>query len=97
MSDTNLAQARLTGGDASFQGSTFVRAELTGATLAGGPSSFQNASFEDAIMVGAKLVGSFQATNISGANLQGADISAIDRADLASCYVFCSANLQCRD
>lgn len=84
--DANLAQASLTGGGASFQGATFVGAELTGATLTGGPSSFQSASFEDAIMVGAKLVGSFQAANISGAKLQGADISAINCDDLVSCY-----------
>ncbi len=84
--DAILAQASLTGGGASFQESTFVRAELTGATLTGGPGSFQSASFEDAILVGAKLVGSFQAANISGAKLQGADISAINCDDLASCY-----------
>jgi uncharacterized protein YjbI with pentapeptide repeats len=84
--DANLSQASLTGGGASFQGSTFVKANLTGATLAGGPSSFQNASFEDAILVGATLVGSFQVANISGAKFQGADISAINCDDLASCY-----------
>jgi Pentapeptide repeats (8 copies) len=84
--DADLAQATLIGGGASFQGSTFVRDELTGATLAGGPGSFQSVSFEDAILVGAKLEGSFQATNISGAKFEGADISAIGCDDLNSCY-----------
>ncbi len=82
----NLSYANLSGADASFQGATFVGAELTGAKLAGGPGSFQGASFEDAILVGATLDGNFQAVNISGVKLQGADISALECENLASCY-----------
>jgi type II secretory pathway pseudopilin PulG len=81
-----LARARLTGGGSSFQMSSFVGADLTGATLMGGGASFQNASFEDAILIGATLSGNFQAVNISGAKLEAADLSAIARDDLASCY-----------
>jgi uncharacterized protein YjbI with pentapeptide repeats len=81
-----LARACLTGGGSSFQGSSFVGSDLTGATLAGGAASFQGASFEGAILVGAKLIGNFQSVNISGARLEAADLSAIGREDLASCY-----------
>ncbi len=81
-----LARACLKGGDCSFQASSFVGADLTGATLIGVSSSFQQASFEDAILIGAKLSGNFQLVNISGARLEGADLSAIAHDDLASCY-----------
>ncbi|HEU5116926.1 MAG TPA: pentapeptide repeat-containing protein [Isosphaeraceae bacterium] len=81
-----LARASLKGGNASFQGASFVGADLTGATLSGGPGSFQRASFENAILIGAKLSGNFQGVNISGARLEAADLSAIGRDDLASCY-----------
>lgn len=81
-----LAKAHLKGGRASFQESSFVGADLTGATLHGGPSSFQGASFEGAILVGAKLSGNFQGVNISGARFEAADLSAITRDDLATCY-----------
>ena len=36
-------------------------------------------------MVGARLSGSFQGANISGARLEGADLSAVDSDDLAIC------------
>ena len=81
-----LARAYLKGGVASFQESSFVGADLTGATLIGGSASFQNASFEEAILIGAKLSGNFQVVNISGARLEAADLSAIARDNLASCY-----------
>jgi len=81
-----LARACLKGGGSSFQASSFVGADLTGATLIGGSASFQSASFEEAILIGAKLSGSFQVVNISGARLEAADLSAIARDDLASCY-----------
>jgi uncharacterized protein YjbI with pentapeptide repeats len=81
-----LARACLNGGAASFQASSFVGADLTGATLTGGPVSFQSASFEEAILVGAKLSGNFQSVNISGARFEAADLSAIARGNLASCY-----------
>ena len=63
-----------------FSGSTI------GATLIGGSASFQGASFEDATLIGAKLSGNFQEVNISGARFEAADLSAIARDDLASCY-----------
>jgi uncharacterized protein YjbI with pentapeptide repeats len=81
-----LAKAMLTGGNASFQGATFDGADLTDAVLTGGPSSLQRCSFEDAALVRARLAGSFQAVNISGARFEGADLSALGAADLASCY-----------
>jgi uncharacterized protein YjbI with pentapeptide repeats len=81
-----LARARLKGQIASFQGASFVGADLTDATLAGGFSSFQGASFEGAILVGAKLSGDFQGVNISGARFEAADLAAIDRDNLGSCY-----------
>jgi len=81
-----LARACLKGGVSSFQESSFVGADLTDATLIGGSASFQHASFEEAILIGAKLSGNFQGVNISGARLEAADLSAIDRDDLASCY-----------
>lgn len=81
-----LARASLKGGHTSFQGSSFVGADLTGASLAGQSGSFQSASFEDAIMVGARLSGSFQGVNLSGARLEGADLTATKADDLASCY-----------
>jgi len=82
----NLTQATLSGAGSSFQGTTFVGADLTGAKLTGGPASFQGASFEDAIMIGTTLEGNFQGANISGVRLQGADISAVECDNLASCY-----------
>lgn len=81
-----LARACLKGGGASFQLSSFVGADLKGTTLVGVGSSFQLASFEDAILIGATLSGSFQVVNLSGARLEAADLSAIARDDLASCY-----------
>ncbi len=81
-----LARACLKGGSSSFQVSSFVGADLTDATLIGGSGSFQIASFEEAILIGAKLSGNFQGVNISGARLEAADLSAIARDDLASCY-----------
>jgi uncharacterized protein YjbI with pentapeptide repeats len=81
-----LARACLKGGGSSFQASSFVGTDLTDANLIGGPSSFQGASFEKAILIGAKLSGNFQGVNISGARLEAADLSAIARDDLASCY-----------
>jgi uncharacterized protein YjbI with pentapeptide repeats len=81
-----LERANLKGGGASFQASSFVGADLTGATLTGGPVSFQGASFEDAILIGAKLSGNFQGVNISGARFEAADLSAITRDNLSSCY-----------
>jgi uncharacterized protein YjbI with pentapeptide repeats len=82
----NLKNAKLTGGNAAFQAATFVGADLTGAVLAGGPSSFQLSSFENATLNRARLVGSFQASNVSGAHFEGADLSALDGADLVTCY-----------
>lgn len=82
----NLARATLKGGPASFQGASFVDADLTGATLVGDSASFQQASFEDAILIKAKLSGNFQSANLSGARLQGADLSAIKADNLASSY-----------
>ena len=84
--DANLTGVSLRGGVASFQASSFVGADLTGATLAGEESSFQGATFEHAILIGAKLSGNFQSVNFSGAKLEAADLSAIDRDNLASCY-----------
>jgi hypothetical protein len=81
-----LARAQLKGGGSSFQASSFLGADLTGATLVGGGSSFQGASFEEATLIGAKLSGNFQVVNISGARLEAADLSAIARDDLGSCY-----------
>src|SRR5262249_27629178 len=81
-----LVGASLNGGASSFQESSFAGADLTGATLIGGSTSFQGASFEDATLIGAKLSGNFQEVNISGARFEAADLSAIARADLASCY-----------
>lgn len=83
---SKLNHAKLTGGVASFQGATFVGADLTGAELTGGVCSFQSASFENAVLIGAKLSGCFQGVNFSGARFEGADLSAIDSDDLASCY-----------
>ena len=84
--EANLKGANLSGDTASFQGSTFVSADLTGATLTGGRGSFQGASFEDATMIDTKWVGNFQRVNINAVKLQGADLSAIDSNNLASCY-----------
>ena len=81
-----LVRARLNGGAASFQGASFVGADLTAATLSGEGGSFQVATFEEAILIGAKLSGNFQSVNISGAKFEAADLSAIDRDHLASCY-----------
>ena len=81
-----LARASLKGGAASFQGASFVGADLTGASLYGEGSSFQVATFDEAILIGATLSGTFQSVNISGARLEAADLSAIDRDNLASCY-----------
>ena len=81
-----LARAILKGGAASFQGASFAGADLTGATLAGEGSSFQGATFEGTNLIGAKLTGNFQVVNFSGAKLEAADLSAIDRGNLASCY-----------
>jgi uncharacterized protein YjbI with pentapeptide repeats len=83
---SNLANAKLTGGASSFQSATFVGCDLTDAVLSGVGSSFQLASFEDATLVGAKLVGSFQLVNISRARFEGADLSALMRDSLESCY-----------
>jgi uncharacterized protein YjbI with pentapeptide repeats len=83
---SKMAHAKLTGGGASFQVATFVGCDLTGAVLEGSGSSFQLASFENATLVGAKLVGSFQLVNLSGARLEGADLSALDSDSLTSCY-----------
>ena len=47
---------------------------------------FQRGSFEDASLIDARLSGSFQSVNLSGARLEAADLSAIARDDLASCY-----------
>jgi uncharacterized protein YjbI with pentapeptide repeats len=82
----NLTRSRLTGGDASFQGSSFVGADLTGATLSGAGTSFQGVTFENAILAGATLKGDFGGANLSGARLEGADLSAITADNLASCY-----------
>jgi uncharacterized protein YjbI with pentapeptide repeats len=57
-----------------------------GATIVGGGASFQKATFEGAILIDATLSGNFQLVNISGARLEGADLSAIARDNLASCY-----------
>ncbi|MEI8022229.1 MAG: pentapeptide repeat-containing protein, partial [Schlesneria sp.] len=38
------------------------------------------------ILIGAKVSGNFQSVNFSGAKFEGADLSAIDRDNLASCY-----------
>ncbi len=84
--EANLKGAKLVGEGSSFQRSSFVMADLTGATLSGGPASFQSASFEDAKLFNAKLIGNFQVANISGAQFQGADLSAIEADNLASCY-----------
>jgi uncharacterized protein YjbI with pentapeptide repeats len=81
-----LVHARLKGGFASFQEATFNNANLTDAVLLGRGSSFQRASFENATLVRARLAGSFQAVNLTGAHLEGADLSAIAAEDLASCY-----------
>ena len=42
--------------------------------------------FRDATLIGTRLSGNFQAVNFSGAKLEAADLSAIARDDLASCY-----------
>ena len=82
----DLIKATLTGGDCAFQNATFVGADLTGAVLTGGGVSFQASSFENATLIGARLTGSFQGANISGAHVEGADLSALDGNSLASCY-----------
>ena len=81
----NLHGARLEGDGASFQGATFVKAELTGAKLIGGGGSFQMASFEEANMIDTIWSGNFQRVNLNGVRLHGADLSAIDPENLASC------------
>ena len=81
-----LATAILKGGAASFQGASFAGADLTGATLAGEGSSFQGATFEGTILIGAKMSGSFQSVNFSGTKFEAADLSAINRDNLASSY-----------
>ncbi|WP_165075651.1 pentapeptide repeat-containing protein [Paludisphaera rhizosphaerae] len=81
-----LTRASLKGGSASFQDASFAGADLTGATLAGGGSSFQRASFEGAILIGATLSGDFAVANLSRAKFESADLSALIRADLNSCY-----------
>jgi hypothetical protein len=81
-----LARARLKGGGSSLQMSSFDGAGLTDATLVGGGSSFQGASFKEATLIGATLSGNFQGVNICGARLEAADLSALDRDNLASCY-----------
>jgi uncharacterized protein YjbI with pentapeptide repeats len=83
---SNLTNAKLTGGGASFQQATFVACDLTGAVLSGAGSSFQVSSFENATLVGTRLAGSFQLVNISGAHFEGADLTALDRQSLESCY-----------
>lgn len=82
----NLRNATLTGEDASFQEATFAGADLTGSQLNGGTSSFQRASFENADLSGARLAGNFQFANLSGARLEGADLSLLDGSSLGSCY-----------
>lgn len=82
----SLVHAQLIGGDAAFQGATFVGANLTGATLNGGSASFQGASFENAVMIDATLAGHFQSVNLSGVQLQGANLSSIAPENLASCH-----------
>lgn len=81
-----LIQAQLKGGNASFQSASFVSADLAGAVLEGVGSAFQRSSFENANLSAARLAGSFQVVNISGACFAGADLSALNSSDLASCY-----------
>lgn len=87
-----LAGSQLTGGGAAFQLASFASADLTGAILTGGPGSFQGATFEEARLESAtiRLTGdnftAFQGVNISGVQLQGADLSALHAEALRSCY-----------
>lgn len=81
-----LQGATLVGGVASFQAASFVKSDLSRAKLTGGVNSFQQATFEDANLLDAVLVGSFQRVNLSGATLQGADLSGIESTDLETCY-----------
>ncbi len=84
--EANLLSARLIADHAAFQLATFVKADLTRATLSGGAASFQGASFENAVMVEATCIGNFQGSNISGVKFQGANLTAIEADNLASCY-----------
>ncbi|TWT36663.1 Pentapeptide repeats (8 copies) [Posidoniimonas corsicana] len=88
--ESNLAGATLAGGGGSFQEASFENADLTNATLTGGSASFQGASFSRANLTGARInvsaTSAFQQVNLTAAQCQGADLSALDSQSLASCY-----------
>ena len=87
--NARLIDARLTGGGSSFQLASFDNADLSGAVLTGSFGSFQGASFAAAKFQGTQFQGSevaFHAVNIDGAQFQGADLTALKRGDLESCY-----------
>lgn len=78
-----LTGARLIGGGGSFQLASFENADLRNAVLKG---NLQGVSLKNAKCIGATISGSFQCANIDGAQFQKADLSAVERNDLASCY-----------
>ena len=78
-----LKNAKLTGGASSFQYAYFVNADLSGAILAG---NFQVMSLANASCVGTTIKGSFQGVNIDATQFQQADLSAISRNSLESCF-----------
>lgn len=87
----NLQGANLSAGGSSFQLASFLGADLRGATLTGGGASFQGSSMREADLTGATIIcppnlSAFQGVDISSANFQGADISAVQALNLQSCY-----------
>lgn len=82
----DMIRCQLTGEASSFQRASFAAANLTEAILSGGSGSFQATTFENAVLIGARLSGDFQNSNLSGARFESADLSAITKESLASCY-----------
>jgi Pentapeptide repeats (8 copies) len=78
-----LRNAKLAGGGSSFQLATFENADLSGAVLTG---NLQAVSLRNAKCIGTTISGSFGGANISTAQFQNADLSAVRSEDLASCY-----------
>jgi hypothetical protein len=78
-----LRNAKLTGGGSSFQLATFESADLSGAALTG---NLQGVSLKNARCVGTTIQGSFQGANIDATQFQDADLTAIESANLESCY-----------
>lgn len=85
---SNLCRAQLTGREGAFQLSSFAGANLQDASLIGADAAFQGATFAGANLIDARIaagVAGFQRVDLSGAQLQGADLSGIERLSLESC------------